>query len=394
MARMREARFREAAFAGLQLGIILYPPSVLQDRGFKLTFFNTADVKIGELGTDVKDVRVSDVTLELNDFGCGSFSFVVDEIPTFNIGYRTRVAIAPYFDSLPWFMGFIQRRPDPGARKPFEFSGFGYFDQLDWVTVTRSYSNQDIALIVKDIIETIVSPKTAVIFNAAKVETTGYVTSGTIDFDHVFAKDAIQSLADIAQNFEFGVDNQREFYFRAIDTTVKTSVWQGKHFQAAEIAVDPQGIRNKLYIKSGQISGGSNIIGSVDDPASIAEHGLREDLITAPDLLNSTDATRWANYILGQKKDPVIQAKVINYFLDREKAKIAALGRIRLTTEDGAEYTLPVKRVTYKMNAAGIMADIELGRVIVPFEQHLLDILRRIQEESRLADKRTAQLSE
>jgi hypothetical protein len=382
------------ALAGLQLGIIIYPPTVLQERGFKLVFYDTSDVKIGELGTDVQAAHVSDVSFELNDFGCGAFSFHVDALPSFNPTYRTRVNVYPYFDTLPWFAGFIQRRPDPGAKKPFEYSGFGYFDQLDWITVTKSYSSgQDISLIVKDILSTIVAPKTAVIYNAAKVETTGYVTSGTIDFDHIKAKDAIQNLADTAQNFEFGVDDQREFYFRAIDATLKKYLWRGKHFQDSEITIDPLQIRNKLYIKAGQITGGSNVIGSVTDDISIILYGLREDVVTAPDLLNSTDATRWANYQLGQLKYPITQAKIVNYFLDQDKAKIAALGQIRLNAEDGTAYTLPVKRVTYKMSAAGILADIELGRVIVPFEQQILDILRRVQEESSLADKRTAQLS-
>ena len=131
----------------------------------------------------------------------------------------------------------------------------------------------------------------------------------------------------------------------------------------------------------------------VSDADSIAAYGLREDVVTAPDLLNSADATRWANYQLSQMKDPIVQAKIVNYFLDQDKSKISALGRIQLTAEDGTAYTLNVKRVVYTMSMAGIVANIELGRVIVPFEQQLLNILRRVQEESSLSDQRTAQLS-
>ena len=76
---------------GLQLGIIIYPPSVLQERGFKLVFYDTSDVKIGELGTDVQEGHVSQVSFELDDFGCGPFSFQVDQLPSFNPTCQLRV---------------------------------------------------------------------------------------------------------------------------------------------------------------------------------------------------------------------------------------------------------------------------------------------------------------
>jgi hypothetical protein len=395
MARFREATFREAAFSGIKLGIIIYPPAILQERGFKLVFYNTLGEKIGEIGSDIKNTPVSDVGFELMDFGCGAFNFILDDIPLFNITYRTMVSIHPYFDPVPWFTGFIQKMPDPGTKRPVSYSGFGFFDQLDWITITHSFGPQDVSAIVGHIIETIVAPQTQIVYNIANIETTGYTTSGTIDFDHVPAKDAIQALADIAQNFEFGVDNLREFYFRALDTTEKKAAWRGKHFQDTEVKIDPLKIRNKLYIKMGTIQpGGSNIISPpLSNAASIAAYGLREEVVTAPDILGTADAVQWGTYILNQKKDPVTQVKIIEYFLDSDKNKIEARGKIRLTTEDGAEYSLPIKRVTYTISTGGIMADIELGQIDVPFEWHLLEILRKIQEESRLADKRTKQLA-
>lgn len=392
MSRFREHRFRETHLWGIKLGVVIYPPSILEERGFKLIFYSTAGLKVGELGSDIKEARVSEVEFELADFGCGAFSFTVDEEPSFSIGDRTRVAIHPYFDTLPWFIGFVQRRPDPGAKKPFAYSGFGFYEQLDWILVTKSYTSQDISDIVKDIINTIVAPNTQIVYNAAKIETVGY-TLNSISFDHTKAKDAIQILSDAAQNFEFGVDNEREFYFRAIDTSTIKYLWAGKHFQEANIQVDPSGIRNKLYVKVGQIqAGGTNIAGSVSDPTSISAYGLREDVITAPEILNTTDALRWAAYILDQKKNPVTQAKIAGYFLDTEKEKINALGKVKLTTQDGDEYSLAIKRVTYKISAAGMTADLELGMVIVPFEEQLVNMLRQIIEEQRLGDQRTKQL--
>lgn len=362
MPRLREKeRLREQRILGIKTGIPTYIPPELVVRGFKLVFYDTADAKVGELGSDVKTGKVVDVSFELRALGCGAFSFFLDDEPSFTIGFRTRVDIHPYFDPSPWFTGFIQTIPQTGQKRPFEYTGFGFYDQLDWVTISDSYTNDDVADIVKNIIETYVAPNTQISYNAAKIIATGYDVQ-SIDFDHTFAKDAIQTLADMAQDYEFGVDDSREFYFRPITTTVQYSYWVGKHFQNVEIEEDPFTVRNKLYIKLGQIqAGGSNIIGSVNDGASIAAYGLREEIITAPESLNAADATRWANMILSEKKDPAIKAKIMNILFDETREKIIAKGKARITMYEGTEHSLYIRAVSYSITAGGILGEMELG---------------------------------
>jgi hypothetical protein len=513
MPRLREKkRLREQRILGIQTGIPTYLPPELETRGFKLNFYDLADNKIGEIGSDSKKGRISDIEFELLDLGCGAFSFILDEMPeefkyktelllngnfeandigdppdnwtpagsallttqsggksrkcmriqenggenpratqdvtvvpgkkykligyvkkgteatyrlrivdktngmavydtldkeagddwslgiekvviappgcveirilltqtcaaqagttiyfdefSFTLGedlpYRTRVDIHPYFDPVPWFTGFIQTIPQVGQKKPHEYSGYGFYEQLDWVLVTGSYENQDAANIVKDIIQNKVAPNTQIIYNASKVETTGY-TVQSIDFDHTPAKDAVQTLADMAQGFEFGVDNSREFYFRSKDTNVNYSFWVGKHFQDIEIQENPHTVRNKLYIKMGEIqTGGSNIIGSVQDNSSISSYGLREDIIDAPEILDSADATQWANEILAKMKNPEIVAKISNVIFDKTKVKIEAKGKVRITIFDGTEYELYIEKVNYKISSAGILGQLDL----------------------------------
>lgn len=361
MPRLREKkRLREHRILGIKTGIPTYVPPELVVRGFKLKFYNTSDVKIGELGSDVKTGKVVDVKFELRQLGCGAFSFVLEDEPTFTIGFRTRVDIHPFFDPSPWFTGFIQTIPQTGQKRPFEYTGFGFYDQLDWVTITRDYTSQELADIVKDIIQNDVAPNTQIVYNASKIIATGY-TVNSIDFDHTFAKDAIQTLADMAQDYEFGVDDSREFYFRPITTSVQYSYWVGKHFQNVKIEENPFSVRNKLYIKMGEIqAGGTNIIGSVQDNDSITAYGLREEIITAPESLNSTDATRWANMILSELKDPAVTAKISNIIFDETKAKIIAKGKARITMYEGTEYSLFIRAVTYSITSGGILGDMDL----------------------------------
>ena len=387
----KEKRLREDRLVGIKTGVPSYIPPELELRGFKLVFYDVSDNKIGEIGSDSFRGKIAEVQFELISFGCGAFSFTINDLPDFNITYRTRVDIHPYFDSTPWFTGFIQVIPKPGKKRPYTFSGFGYFEQLDWVTITASYQNQEVSLIIKDIIQNYVAPNTQIIYNESKIEATSY-TITSIDFDHTKAKDALQTLADIAQGYEFGVDNSREFYFRAIDTETRYHYWVGKQFQDIEIEEDPNSVRNKLYVKAGQISGGSNIIGSVQDNSSISTYGLREDVITAPEILNSSDALQWANYILQDLKDPKVRAQIHNVFLDSTKEKIEPKGKCRITVYDGTEYQLAVKRVLYSISKSGILAELELGEIQEPFEKQIVDIVKEIDEEKRLSDKRTDQL--
>ena len=371
MPRHREAkRLREMRILGITLGIpeLPYIPSAPEAlRGFKLKFYDLSDVKIGELGSEVKTGLVSNVAFELMSLGCASFSFLCDSEPDFTISYRTRVDIHPYFDATPWFTGFVQTLPQPGKKRPYEYSGFGFFEQLDWVTITETYESVEIDDIVKDIVENTVAPNTQIIYNASKIEDPGY-TVDAIDFYLATAKTALQDLADMASGYEFGVDDSREFYFRAIDSDVKHSFLAGKHFQELEIQENPHTIRNRLYIKVGLIQGegfgyikeGSNCIGYVSDATSIAAYGLREEVVTAPDVLDIDDATDWATQLLSKLKDPEIQAKIKAVLFDVTRAKIIAEGKMRITTFDDTEYTFFIKRINYSISPAGITGEIEL----------------------------------
>jgi len=166
--------------------------------------------------------------------------------PIFTVGYRTRVVIRPYFDLTPWFTGFVEKMPKPGQTAlPFIFSGFGFYNQLDWVVVTGSYMDWDIGDIVADIISAVVAAQTQILYNPAKIETVGYLIK-SIDFDHIRAKDALQMLAEIAQDHEFGVDSDGDFFFRAIETDERDWRWSGKHFAQIEIPEDASSVKNKL----------------------------------------------------------------------------------------------------------------------------------------------------
>ena len=391
--RLREEkRLREQRILGIKTGIPTYQPAELTIKGFKILVYDVSQTKVGELGADIQFGKVSEIEWELMDFGCGAFSFILDSLPPFPITYRTRVDVHPYFDTTPWFSGFIQTIPKAGQKPPYRYIGFGFFEQLDWVVVTGSYASQEISVILKDIIENTVAPNTQIAYNASKIEATSYTVTD-ISFDHTRAKDAIQQLANLVEGYEFGVDNSREFYFRAEDTNVNYSYWAGGHFQDVLIEEDPLAVRNKLYVKAGQIqTDGTNIVGNVLDQGSIDTYGLREDVVTAPDILNGADALAWAAQILTDKKNPKIKAKIVNVFLDQTKTKIEAAGKIRITAHEGTAYELPIDRVLYRISKDGILAELDCEQNPHPLEEILTEEIKASDDERRLQDKRTKEL--
>ena len=353
-------RFREGRFSGISPGLYipLYIPGAA--RGYKVIFYDPSDIKLGELGSDIREASIGSIDFELCEFGCGTFRLTTDRALPFSIGYRTRVDIFPYFSSDPWYTGFVMQLPKrTQKREPFEYAGFGYFEQLDWVLVTKSYADTNLSAIIADIIQNIVAPSTHIKYNASKIASVSYEVA-SIDFDHVPAKEALETLAGFAPDYEYGVDSYREFYFREKLTEATARLWAGKHFFEFDVNEDIDSVRNKLYVKQGTIVSGSNIAGAVQNAESISSYGLREAIITVPEVLNASDALAWAQTQLEKLKDPKARGQVAGVFLDEFRVPFEARGTAIITDQEGNIYELPIRNVKYSISTEGILANLEL----------------------------------
>ena len=353
-------RFREDRFSGYAPGLYIpvYVPGVA--RGYKVIFYDSADVKIGELGSDIREPAISVIEFELCEFGCGGFRLTTDRALPFTIGYRMRADIFPYFSTDPWFTGFIMVLPQRAQKvQPFVYSGYGYYEQLDWVLVSKSYLSTNLSTILADIIQNIVAPATHIKYNASKIASVDYTVS-EINFDHVPAKEAISTLAGFTPDYESGVDSFREFYFRLKQTGTTTRLWAGKHFGDFDVNEDINTIQNRLYVKQGKITSGSNIVGTVEDAASIGSYGVREAVITAPEIQDATDAIAWAQGELARLKDPKAHGQVAGVFLDEFRTPFEARGKAQITDNEGQLFVLPIKSVKYKISSQGTFATLEL----------------------------------
>jgi len=351
-------RFRECRFTGYAPGIYI-PLYLPRGRGFKIVFYDPQDHKVGELGSDVMNHLIESVSFQLLESGCGSVDINLTGKPPFEIGYRTRVDIYPYFSTDPWYTGFIYDLPKKTSKTTIlTYQGFGYYDQLDWVHVTGVWTNKRVSEIIADIVENSVAPKTAIRYNKVKIlDSPSIITN--YNADTVKAKEAIQKLAGFEENFVWGVDNFREFFFWLRSDQVMGKLWVGKHCEDLEIEENASQLANRLYVKAGVIQNGTNYIGVVEDLDSINKYGIREAVVTAPEAINVDDALAWAEAQLNTKCLKKITGKAKNAFLTNMKP-IEPKGKLIITDTEGREYRLRLIGVDYTISTSGISANLNL----------------------------------
>jgi hypothetical protein len=270
------------------------------------------------------------------------------------------------------------------ASNDFEVGDSWTFGAIDF--------DMEVANIVDDIITTFVEPKTNIVYDAAKIITTGYKAT-YVKFDKVTAKKALQDLADLAQNYTFGIDEEKDFYFKAISTAVNEDAirFVAKSVKTFTYDEDVSKIVNKIYIRAGSITDGSNYIGFVESSPSQTSYGLKEKILVAPTVLNVDDATRWGTYKLNSVKDPILKGKASTLTLN--KILIKAFGKARIFDENGNKYELPIKKVSYKVSSQGITCDMELGELDQSIQDEFLGLIRDLKNEELLQASNVVQLS-
>lgn len=390
----------EIHYAGFSLVAV---PTVfpLQTKGYKIIVYNRTDEKIGEISSEIEKPILNSCTFELIDKGCGSFDIELSKLPKEleDIGYYYRIDIHLFGDSSPWYSGYIIEKPAKGTtEKSWKLSGFGYYNQLDDISITREYKNKQITMIVRDIISTIIEPQTDIVYAANKIEGSSVVIGEEgIVWDHVKAKEVIKQLAELVLGYDYGVDAERKFFFRKEDTTIQQDAhwWTGKHLDTFIPKEDITKIFNVIHVFSGKVQENkSNYLGTVESEISQAIYGFKREInLTLPSILDDELAMDWGRYKLKEQayEDyPPIDAKVTG--IEVFKRKIEAKGRARISSKDGLhEYEFPIAKVKYKLSSDGLTVDVELGQKDVSFTAEQLALQQKIITMEQLEDARQRQ---
>ncbi len=297
MAILREqAQFDTSGVRGFDRGGMDW---ALQSVTYTLKIYDTSDVKVAEIAGDLENTTLTQLAFKTNrKGGCGDFSFTLAEpYTTATIAYNYKVEIYLFNHFSPWFTGYIEEVPDTAGTDSIQnYTGYGYFEKCNKKLVNDSFTAQEISVIATSVLDDdIIANYPAITKNTDKIEATGYTLAGTLQFERQFAKDVFTLLADIANDYEFGVDQDAEFFFRAIDTTILERFWVGTHITDFTPEKDYSQIVNRWYIYAPPFSDGSNYQIMVENAASQSSYGLAEDFIDAPAIISIYSSTNLAS---------------------------------------------------------------------------------------------------
>lgn len=361
--------------------LINYP---LLDSGFVINFYNSMGIRTAQISSDMLNNPIASFEFELITTGCGAFTLTMDKKHTVEIGYNQRVDISLFGDIKPWFSGYIQRIPQAGSTDDMAvYSGFGFFNQLDDLFVNETFEDIEISKIVDSVAKKI-ELKSRIVYNKNKIYSTGY-TATKLTFDFIKAKEAIKTLAEFAVNYLYGVDERRELFFKPANMEIneKSRFWVGHHVQQFVPEEDTSKIVNFFYVKGGELKEGSNMYVGFDglpvpftDAQSVADYGLKEDVLSIPSAIGEADIERWGISELDRLKSPQRSAKVDKFSPDVIRRNIKPDGMAQIITGDGKIYQYPIKSVKYKLGKDGAQLSMQLGEYSNRLDKYIAKLFR------------------
>ncbi len=340
--------------------------------------------KTAIFANDVEQTPFVSVDFELLSTGCGSCKLKFNKLPqTTELKYGQRIDIHLFGDWRPWYSGYILTIPaHGGTSESFEITAKGYFDKLKNVLLFEQYENMEVTDIVKDIAQKI-EHKTGIKANSSKMHMVNYKISKIV-FDGVDAKEALKQLSEFAVDWVYGVDEQRDLFFKIRNDKINEEArfWVGQHLNSFEPTINVDKIVNNAHIKgAGLDDKGESWLCKLQDTESQNKYGIYEAVWTLPTAYTEEDAKRWGQSELDKYKQPIFSAKVKGLNLEYPKPdgefwvrRLSCDGKAAITDLNGSQRSYPITKIKYTISESkGITCDMELGEPPFKIEKYLKD---------------------
>ncbi|MEI8350099.1 MAG: hypothetical protein WCI77_08085 [Candidatus Omnitrophota bacterium] len=190
----------------------------------------------------------------------------------------------------------------------------GYFDLLAKIVVqdtgdVKTYTDSEISVIVGNIVDTFVTPKTPI--------TKGSIDIGTFEADTLqfltTVKDALETLSDLSGDVEYGVDENLVFFWRTESIVISNKFIVGDNVALLERRVVWDDLANKYYLVGGTVLG-SKYKRTVENTDSQDLYYLSEKIINNGSIISDTVADEYLGSLLREKSNPIfkIRAQIKN----------------------------------------------------------------------------------
>ena len=296
-------------------------------RAAKVYFYSRQGKRVGEASTEQGDVRLLGLSFTLTEAGCGNASFSLGAALPFVVELGFTVDIHLFQDTTPWYSGVLMSIPQGSVSSgdsTFDFEVFGFTQLFEKcvlradATAVTTFQFTDVSSIAARLATDFLAPRFGIGVDPNKIESARYIAY-SLAFELATSKNAFDSLASITQDFIYGVDATRDFFFRTRDGNYRSSQAARQAYNAKQVTLerDLDSVVNRLYVKDVHVTGqrqGSEDSESftlvADNPDSQLLYGLCERVVTAPTIGSEEDVRRMMAYQLLRYADPEEKATV------------------------------------------------------------------------------------
>jgi hypothetical protein len=329
--------------------------------------------------------------------GCGDFSFSVprDFDEQGNIGGFFDVRIYKRANKGTYtllYAGEIEDRiPNKSDPDFIEVKGFGYVGQLSSVVVNTAFYNAEISTIVTAVLDNFIVPNTDITYSAADIGTTGF-TADIFEFNTTADK-VMQTLAETTGSREWGVDKNKNFFFKKRSEEMTHYYFIGNKIKSYQSIDSFRNIVNRIYIEGGEV-GGTIFTYTINNVDSQNKFGLREDIIQNASIVSATVALQYGNAILVERSDVARRARLEIFNDETQLEATIPLGLIVPKTA-GVRYgekeygtflysgdvSYQISKIDYQLdNNQNISTTIDLGQVRPQLTEEIEQITYKLEQ--------------
>ena len=186
-----------------------------------------------------------------------------------------------------------------------KFLFYGYLSELDDIIVHETYDGMEVSQIVMSILDNYIVGVKNLTYTAADIMDTGY-TVQSISFNHS-VKDALNLLAGLGGNVEWGVDRNKKVFFKQADKVIRRSYKIGKDVNDYEEIEDIEQVKNELFVFG---SDGTEPLSTIEAFGSSSIYGVKQANLFESSITAPSDASRLGAVILKKQSGRQRQIKM------------------------------------------------------------------------------------
>ncbi len=214
------------------------------------------------------------------------------------------------------YQGLVQTKTPTieSNREYIVVDGSGYVNQLSEIQIPKdtTFVAMEVSAIVKNILDNYIVGVKDITYDSGDIQNTG-ITLDTVKYNtDIFS--IMQELASVGGNIEWGVNQNRKFYFKIASTTPGFYFNIGSqviNFNEQQSFID---IVNRVIVQGGDVAG-SPYTKIFNDTTSQLKYGRRDKVYQSTAITTDTVAQQLATSIFGNYNDVVRKANMdlVNY---------------------------------------------------------------------------------